>query len=112
MKKNEYEGEDVARGAYICNSGERWLIINSDEQLNTTDRSSGTLSCRVAPGGSGAASQTPQGSNCLPQSQLVRVIANKLLMRSDSGTAYRAISLRSQLICHTLLDSSQESLAI
>ena len=33
----EFEEEGVPQLAYICDSGERWLSINSDEQLDTTE---------------------------------------------------------------------------
>ena len=79
----EYEGGSFARGAYICDSDERRLIINSNEQLDESyrNRSSGSLRCRMALAGSGI------------QSQLLWTrLSNKksLLMRpEDSGTAYR-----------------------
>ena len=31
------KGRTSYRCAYICHSGERWLIFNSDEQLGTTE---------------------------------------------------------------------------
>ena len=37
LRTTEYEGRNISRGAYICNSDERWLIINSEEQLGTTE---------------------------------------------------------------------------
>ena len=69
------------------------LISYSNEQLGTAEINPalGSPSCRAALGSSGTASQTAQGSNCLPHSPLDET---SFLMRpeEDSGTAYSDIS--------------------
>ena len=98
-KDSEYEGEDVSRVAYIyiCNSSERWLISNSDEQLGNTE-----IDLAIHSGGSGNVSPTVS-----TVSQLIRRrLANKtfLLVRRDSGTAHRVIFPSSDVV-HFLCSS-------
>ena len=75
-----------------------WRALANHQQRWTArycrNRSSSSLSCCAAPGGSGTASQTEQGSNCVPKSQLaIRRLLNQtpFLIRPKDSTTYRVM---------------------
>ena len=98
----EYEGQNVARGAYICDSRERQLIINN-EQLGTIKIDpaveSGVTRHQVAR----ELSPRPQGLNRLTQSQLPRRIAKKDILTDETRFRHNVQSDISQFIFDSLL---------